>query len=373
MRAVITRLLPALTIVAVTMGIAACGSSSSTGSAAGGTSSGNGSTRSAIGANVAQAMAPVTTFPGPTVPVKAAAHKSIVAITCSSQGYGCVQGAIGVQQAGQALGWNVKVVDGKGDPGVWNSAIQQAVVAKADGIVLLAVNPALVQGGLAAAKAAKIQAEEIFIPKFPGTPVVDGYASTDHVQGGKIMADWIIKDSGGKANVLMLNEPEFPELVQRNQALLAELKANCPGCSIADTVKLNIGTMAQQLPGAVTSSLQTHPNIDYVVAPFDSSGIFAAQGIRQAGKTSSVRMVSAEGDPNGIQGVQSGAQATDLATVPPWGGWAAVDMLVRQFAGKPLTSEALPQRLFDKSNVPTGKGWNGDVDYQAKFKALWTR
>jgi ribose transport system substrate-binding protein len=321
---------------------------------------------------VKTAMAPLSEFKAPGEAVEAPAGKRVVAVTCSSQGYGCVQGGVGVQEAGKVLGWDVTVADGKGDPAAWNSAIQQAVTAKADGIVLLAVDPALVTGALAKAKAAGIPVVSTFIPKL-GSATVDAYASTDHAAGGKILASWIAADSGGKAKVLMLNEKAFPELVKRNTALTDELAASCPGCEVVDTVEFNIGTMAQQLAGAVTSALQRHPDVTYVVAPFDSSGIFAGQGIRQAGKAGTVKMVGAEGDPNGIQAVQQGAQAVDLATVPPWGGWAAADLLVRHFAGAPVEHAELPQRLFDKSNVPSGKGWTGDVDYKASYAELWGR
>jgi ribose transport system substrate-binding protein len=365
MRASIGRLAVAGSLAAA---LTACGGASNDNAATGTTGSANG----AVATTVTDAMAPLASFPAPGGAVKAPAGKRVVAITCSSQGYGCVQGGIGVQEAGKALGWKVTVVDGKGDPGAWNAAIQQAVVAKADGIVLLAVDPQLVSGALAKAKAAGIPVVSTFIPKL-GSATVDGYASTDHAQGGKILADWIIKDSGGKADVLMLSEKAFPELVKRNAALTDELASQCPGCRIAATVEFNIGTMAQQLAGAVTSALQRDPKVDYVVAPFDSSGIFAGQGIRQAGKAGAVKMVGAEGDPNGIQAVQGGTQAIDLATVPPWGGWAAMDLLVRRFAGTPLETAELPQRLFDKSNVPAGKGWTGDVDYQAKYRELWGR
>jgi ribose transport system substrate-binding protein len=354
-------------VLAAGLTLAACGGSEggSGAPAAGGASA-------TVTDAVSSAMAPVKEFAAAGEAVQAPGGKRIAAITCSSQGYGCVQGGIGVQEAAKTLGWNVTVADGKGDPATWNSAIQQAVTAKADGIVLLAVDPHLVTGALAKAKAAGVPVVSTFIPKL-GAATVDGYASTDHAQGGKILADWIIKDSGGKAQVLMLEEKAFPELVKRNAALLAELKAACPGCSVADTVEFNIGTMAQQLAGAVTSALQRHPDVTYVVAPFDSSGIFAGQGIRQAGATGRVKMVGAEGDPNGIEGVQNGGQAVDLATVPPWGGWAAVDLLVRHMAGAPVESAELPQRLFDKSNVPSGKGWTGDVDYKAAYRELWGR
>jgi ribose transport system substrate-binding protein len=351
----------------LTLGVAACGGGSHAATGGGTTAA-----SSAVDADVAKAMAPLQAFPGPTAPVKAPAGKKIVAITCSSQGYGCVQGAAGVQAAGRTLGWTVTVVDGKGDPSAWNAAVEQAVVQKADGIVLLAINPALVSSALAKAHAAGIPVISALIPKLGGA-AADGYVSTDHAQGGRILADWIIKDSGGKAHVLMLDEKAFPELVERNTALVGELKSQCPGCTVDTTVEFNIGTMAQSLAGAVTSALQRDPNISYVVAPFDSSGIFAAQGIRQAGKAQSVKLIGAEGDPSGITGVQSGAQAIDLATVSPWAGWAAMDLLARRFAGAPVEQTALPQRLFDKSNVPAGKGWTGDVDYAARYRELWGR
>jgi len=52
---------------------------------------------------------------------------------------------------------------------------------------------------------------------------------------------------------------------------------------------------------------------------------------------------------------------------------AAVDLLVRHMAGSPVETAELPQRLFDKSNVPSGKGWSGDVDYKASYRELWGR
>src|SRR5689334_10444889 len=198
-----------IAVLAAGLTLSACGGSTATG---GGASSGGASPT--VTNSVSEAMQPVKQFAAPGDAVQAPAGKKIVAITCSSQGYGCVQGGIGVQEAAKALGWSVTVADGKGDPATWNSAIQQAVASKADGIVLLAVDPALVAGALAKAKAAGIPVISTFIPKL-GSTAVDGYASTDHAQGGKILADWIIKDSGGQAKVLMLREKAFPELVTR--------------------------------------------------------------------------------------------------------------------------------------------------------------
>ncbi|WP_432937380.1 sugar ABC transporter substrate-binding protein [Kribbella sp. CA-253562] len=329
----------------------------------------SGTDTSAATAAVTAAKAPQTTWTGPTTPVTPPAGRRIVAITCGSQGYGCVQGARGVAAAGQVVGWDVSIVDGKGDPSVWNAAVTQAVTDRADGIVLAAINPALVQDGLAKAKAAGVPVVVQFIPELPGAKV-DAHVTTDHLAGGKTLADWVIADSGGQAKVLLLEEPAFPELVRRNDGIRAQLQASCPGCTIVSTTKFSIGTMVQQLPGLVTTALQSHPEITHILAPFDSSGTFAAQGIRQAARK--VALVSGEGDPDGLTRLRKGEQAADLATVPAWAGWAAVDQLARLFTGAAVQPHVLPQRLFTADNVPAEQGsWRGDLDYAAQFSKLW--
>src|SRR5690242_9135420 len=57
---------------------------------------------------------------GPTEPTKAQAGKKIVAISCS-QATACAQEIEGIVDGGKAIGWDVQVVDGKGDPAVYSS------------------------------------------------------------------------------------------------------------------------------------------------------------------------------------------------------------------------------------------------------------
>ena len=116
------------------------------------------------------------------------------------------------------------------------------------------------------------------------------------------------------------------------------------------------------------SGHQPHPEITYVIAPFDSSATFAAQGIRQAGNAA-VKLVSGEGDPDGLTRVRNGQQAADLATVPAWAGWAAADDLLRAFQGKAVTTYTLPQRLFSKANAPAGTGGWADGEPRRAFDA----
>src|SRR5262245_38833480 len=113
---------------------------------------------------VAAARAPQTKWTSPTTSAKPVSGKSIYVVTCASQGIGCVRAAKGVEEAGSALGWQVRTIDGRGDPATWNGAILSAVTAKANGIVLAAVPPMLVGDALQQAVAAKLPIVSVFNP-----------------------------------------------------------------------------------------------------------------------------------------------------------------------------------------------------------------
>lgn len=325
---------------------------------------------------VDKAMAPVTEFPGPKDKVTAPAGKRIMVLVCGSAGTGCVLAANGAKAAIEKLGWQANLVDGKLDPAVWNQLIQQAVTDKVDGIVMTSVTPSLVANGLSQAKAAGIPVVVIFQPKFDTGPQVDGYITSDHAEGGKIAGDWAISDSAGKGKVLVLDEPAYPETTERNDALVDEIKTQCAGCSTVRQ-QFSAAQMAQSLASQVSASLSQNPDITHVWVPFDAAAPFVQQGIQQAGKTKTVKMFSAEGDPSASARVQAGTQAADLVTADDYMGWLGVDTLVRTIAGANHDQESVvPQRLLTSTNIKdvesTGNTWQLDgVDYKATFAELW--
>ena len=365
----------AAAVVAVGV-LAGCGSgdsaSSSSSTSTPAASAADGAVAPEVAQRVAAAEKPLASWPGPKTPVKVQPGKQVVVVTCGSQGIGCVRAAAGAAEAGKQLGWNVRTVDGKSDPSVWNSAIQDAVAAKVDGIVLDAVPPALVQNALAKAKAAGIPLVSVFnpVPEDPGS--VFDYVRPDHAEQGQLMADWVTADSGGEANVLVIRAPEFPELLERHEAFTQELSSACPDCKVAGTVDMTLATMAQRLPQAVISALQRNPNIDYIVAPIDSAATFVSEGVRSAGKTNKVKVSGYEGDPDAVARVRDGdVQAATIADPPEWMGWQAMDALARAFAGQDAETVKVPSRLLVADNAPDTEGWQGDLDFRAQLEQLW--
>ena len=328
----------------------------------------------AQGSPVAAAQQPITSYAfGPAF--TAPRGKKVVIITCGSLGIGCVFGAKGAQEAAGALGWTSTVIDGKFDPSTWNTAVQQAVAGGADGIITLAINPALIQGGLDRARAAGIPVVDVLQPRFPGAPAIDGDVTSDHAVAGATVADWIASDSGGKARVLILDVSEFPEVMKRNDALASEISRVCPTCK-TERQRFGAALAAQRLAPLVTAQLREHPDIGYVTGPYDATGTFIAQGIRQAQATGRVKYVNFEGNPIGFELMKSGEQAAEMAVASPFAGWLAVDVLARKLAGQPVPDEvAIPQRLFVAGGpLPAGdRGWDADFDYKAALDKVWLK
>jgi ribose transport system substrate-binding protein len=323
-----------------------------------------------FGTLVEAARQPLAAWPGPTAAVAPASGKTIYVVTCSSQGIGCVRAANGVEEAGAALGWTVQVIDGRGDPGAWNGAILSALSGGGSGIVLAAVPPMLVGDALERAQQAGLPVVSVFNPMPDADSGVFAYVRPDHEAQGRLAADWVASVSGGNAKILMVQDREFPELNQRVDGFTAEI-AKCGGCTIVDTVDSTIGTMAERLPGAVATALSRYPDVDYVIAPFDSNAFFVGEGVRQAGRTETVKIAGYEGDPQAVDAVRQGLQAMTIADPAEWMGWAAVDELARAFAGAEPANVPVPFRLIDQANAPDTAGWMGDVDFRAEYKTLW--
>ncbi len=344
--------------------IAGCGSSTSSKAASSSSASTAGAkTQTAVAAKmVAAASKPITRWSGFGPPVTPPANQHIVAIECSSVGVGCVQTAAGVQQADNVLGWSTTIVNGQGNPTVWNTSIEDAVANKATGIVLVDISPSLVAAGIAKAKAAGVA-----VVAAGNGPTADGLVLENGPQGGLDMAAYLA-DVPKVADALVLDDGEFPLTAQRNQTMKTELAHLCAQCRTT-TVEITFGTIASKLAQQVTSALEANPSINYVVVPYDAAATFVRQGIKAAG--SKAMVASFEGNPSTLTTVGDGVQAADVAAPNVWVGWQSTDDLVRLMKHQPVTNVPVPVRLFTTANKAQTHDWNGDINYEATYRRLW--
>jgi ribose transport system substrate-binding protein len=369
--------------------VAGCGSSGSSSSSGGGEStpaesepasssssdsSGGSSSVAASTKAIEEAEKPVEEWTGPTEAFTPPTGKNVTIVSCGNAGAGCRIGSEAAVEAGKVLGWNTKVVDGKFEPPVWNSAVRQAASEGADAILLYAIDPSLIREGLSLAQKKHIPLVDVFVEPESGAPKVDGYVEADSKETGELLADNITSVSGGHANLLLMESPEYPSVVQQNAALLPSLEKDCPECKVTKS-NVNATTMAEKLPGQISALLQSNPEIEYIQSPYDPAIEFIAQGIRQAGKTGSVKLLGTNGQPVGLEYVAEGEMLSDLAYSTTYSGWLAMEMLARILAGKPHELvESLPQRMFTEKNIgeiESGQEWNLEFDYVKKLEELW--
>lgn len=328
---------------------------------------------------ITDAMAPVTELDAPTKPFTPPKSKRVLIMPCGSSGQGCVDEANEEKRVAEMLGWTVEVADGKLDPTVWNQVVKQAADRGVDGIIAVSADPNLFGEAMTAVKQKKIPF--VLTQQPPGDKDVKGigaYVATDPVPGGEAVADWIIADSDGKANVMLLDFPGFAAVQARTKAIANKLKSDCKEC-VVKTVPVSVQTMSTSLTPLVTSRLQQDPTIGYVWGSDDCCVSFMQQGIQVAGKSSDVKLLSMTGYPDQMSQIKTGEMAGELATPTMYASWLAVDTLGRLMADEPLEKNfwAVPQRIFTRDNLDDApksvfkKGWNTEADYESMFKKLW--
>lgn len=327
----------------------------------------------------------------PTSSPAPAKGKSVWVISCSQAAPGCAVPAAGAEAAAKAIGWTVKVADGKFDPATYNQQVRAAVAAKADAIVLDVIDCVAVQGSLKAAKAANVKVFGLAAAdcddeyagggakQFDGQIDYAGKTYTDFVKTAVAPAiATYVAVKNPKAHILALTEDDAAIIHHLNDGFATSIKTQCPGCTLVTAPITGADLVTNKLQSITSAMLTKDPKIDTVVAPYDATillGVGAAVGQARA-RGGKVLLTGLEGLPPNIALIKAGQQ--DLAAGVPsrWAGWAAIDGLNRVFAGQPQVDAGIGFQLVTKDrNLPTGtNGYDGNdssAGYEANYQKLW--
>jgi ribose transport system substrate-binding protein len=324
-------------------------------------------------AAVAQAMKPNTAWLGPNTPVKAVSGKSLGIVDCAPV-QNCERLANGAAQAGKALGWKTTVLINKsGAPPEADSDMLNLINGGANALAEVGVPRSALGPVVVAAQKKHVVIQIYYTPndnqkadvQFPSSDV-----PAEQVMG-KVLADYLIARSNGHAQVVMITDNEGGSGLDIDTGFINELK-KCAGCAILGSDSTTIATFFSDMASKTASLLERFPQAQYVMTPYDSYAVLADEGIREAGKAGHVFTVSTGGETASFKEIASNAGQIATVAVPfEWMGWAAVDQILREMRGQPIVNHPMPLRLFTAANVPSGGTWQGDVNYQAHFKALW--
>jgi ribose transport system substrate-binding protein len=285
----------------------------------------------------------------------------------------------GMEEALDALGWEVKVLDGAFTPSVYNKNIQQAINLHADAIITDGVDPALVKNSLADARAkgiVVISDAETGDPKVSPTPPSDGYyadVSPDEKAMGETIGAAIVCKGEQEANLLAYQDAEYASVGIFIDSAVEEVE-KCSGCKVEDVVETNATQVQSQIPSETVNAIRTNPDIDSVLSGYDPVAVFQVPALKAAGLLDKVKLYSEYGDAQNLEFIRNGEQEATVAVPYEWSGWAAVDEMLRAMAEQPLVDENIPFALITKEvNLPpAGEPFTGkEAGFEDEYKKLW--
>lgn len=187
------------------------------------------------------------------------------------------------QAKAKEFGWEVNVVDTKGDVAAAVGRIEDAANQKVSAIVIN-VDPSQVQAGLETAKAAGVP---VFGMDAGATPLLVTNVTSNGYAMAADTASYVANRIGGKGNVVMFVFDAFPPVQQRGVIADAIFKNN-PDIKVIDRVTPDVqdGGIADSRAKmeAILAANPEKGSISAVWAAWDQPALGALQAIEAAGR-----------------------------------------------------------------------------------------
>jgi ribose transport system substrate-binding protein len=389
------RLVSLLAVGAVLSLLAACGES-----AQGSGSQENGSSSSAVVAEAQVALATNREGTDRALPASAPkpqAGKNVWVISCTQAAEGCSQPAAGAKEAGETIGWKMTVFDGKGSPDVFASGIRSAIAAKADAIILDAVDCVAAKSALQEARQAGVNIYGIFSmdcddPFVGGEPLFDaqltyegGMSFGEYAEGPFIhsLADYVIAKTEGEAKIIEFTQDDALIAKHLGKGFEDRIK-DCSGCTIVAKVPITFSDLiGGKLQAKAAAALTRYPQANVLYGLYDTGLILGiSQAVVASGRNDDLLVPGGEGlSPNIGLVRENKGQDSIIGSPANWLGWAAIDGVNRLLNGQPQVDQGIGLQTLD-GDGPLPKEttyYDGNIDvdgnpkqdYEANFKKIW--
>lgn len=370
--------------------LSACGDDDA-GSAPAATSATRGSGTSAPASDaIAEAVArldaaravPSFSPPGPPIDASGLAGKRLFyhAITFNVE---IVQNLFnGVREAAESVGMTATSFDAAGDPSLYVAGFEQAINQGFDCILLESIQNSLVAEPMRRAieQGIKVVMINEVMETGPGIPEPHAQVAFDYVGGAELNADWVLADSGGDDINLVVFHAESIRHRDMASAIRARVEAGCQGECDVRFEQVNFADFATRLPSLTQTLLTSDPTINYMIPVIDGMSLNIVPGIRQAGASDRVKLVSYNGTPSVLEFLEQGETVTSVVGGPhAWEGWLDVDRAIRVLLDEPVEPGEVkpPNRLFDAQNVAEIDVSGSEADWydtdaaRNGFRELW--
>ena len=351
--------------------LAACGSSDDSGS---GSSSGGGAPADTAAAEAAIApyVGQPSRFPIETPLAIKATGKRIAYLDCGTGICGLF--AQLAEAPFDALGMSMTSIKAGLKPDTVQAAFDTVIQDDYDGVFVPAIPPQLWETGLQQLKDAGIPVVTSGVVGAGDYVQVQQAGQVNSENSGKLLADWVVAQNGGDADVVLYWTPELPfELVVKD-AFTKEMDELCPDCEVR-TEEISVTTYGTTAGSTIVADLQAHPNTKTAVFGIGEQ----AQGLPAQMKTAGldVETLLYSPGPGNLADIKSGSLTAGLALDLPVLIWTVADSLARLTTGQEpdpgAVADISPQQFVtaDDLQFDVSQGWTGYPDFADKFTTLW--
>jgi ribose transport system substrate-binding protein len=367
--------------VALALTVAACGGSDN-GDNASASGSGSSSGGSAGVSKAAEQLKPFESAPKKiliTDPLKGTPPKGKTLVMLGTADPNNKKLQDSLKSLAGSFGWNYSVVSyDPANPATFNAAVDTALTKHADyvaeaGVPLTPQAIKKVQDANAKWVLTSVAPADVKAPV-----IVDANAADNDAQMGKVLADFFIKDSNGKGNIVIEHVPAYPILTAFTTGFQAEVKALCPGCKVAIQDITIPDLTAGKVPSVMVSALRKNPDANYIgfdVGPF-AAGIDSA--LAAAGLTSKVKIIGEAADEAALTALKAGKHTAWTGFNPVYSTYVMMDAMYRDSLGMPIDQDKAgiqPTQILTKDNVGpviNAQGqWLEPTDALDQYKKLW--
>lgn len=313
--------------------------------------------------------------PESKIDMKSQAGKELWLISAGQTEFTQTVGA-GFEEAAKAAGLKSKYVQADFQANKMQELVDQAVTAKAAGIVLLNVTPGSVADPLSRAKAAGIKVIDLNNGD-PEAPLEDGiyaHVAATFTKDGQAKANWALMDSKCDLHMATFTIPTINVVKLMIDSAEAQVKKLCPDC-VTVSSEFNPADMSTKLGPQAQTVVRRDPKITHIDAAADVFAGVMSPVLQQSNPD--VKILGHDGSPSTLEAMAAGntLQAMTIAGPPEkYIGWALVDQLGRALTDQKPADWSLPGRIIDKTNIGDGKesSIHPDFDgYQKLFTDAW--
>lgn len=211
----------------------------------------------------------------------------------------------GFNEAADAKGVKMTMVDGKNDPAVQQSQIDTLITQGVDAIIIVPVDAKSI--GPIIDETVKAGIPLVAVNRFPAEPYFSQlatYVGSDELFAGTVQAEKIAELLGGKGDIVIMNgELGHPGMLGRTQGNKDVIAAN-PGMKVVreNTAEWSRAKGLELMENWIQSGI----NIDAVLANNDEMAIGAAMALEQVGMLDQVLVAGVDATPDALMLMKEG-------------------------------------------------------------------